>query len=299
MAIQAQRATTPEGGEMAFRPYHSWWYYAFFRFTRNRLSVVGFVLVATFTLVAIVGDAIAPYTHWQAHFADAWQFPSAQYALGTDSLGRDVLSRIIVGARTSMVIAVAVQAINLIIGVTLGATAGFAGGIVDMVIMRVVDIIFSLPVLLFAILIVATFGSGLINLILAMCITGWVGLANLTRAQLLYLRERDFVLAARVLGGGWWHIITRHLLRNALAPMIVSITFSFPTVIMYEAGLSFLGLGVSRDIPSWGRMIAEGAENLVYYWHLALFPSLALALLMFGFAFLGDGLRDALDPRTR
>lgn len=297
MVNQVRHADAQNEAATGLKPYHSWWYYAFFRFTRNRLSVIGLAFVMFFAFVALAADAIAPYPPWQAHFADAWQFPSARYALGTDSLGRDVLSRIIVGTRTSMTIAVAVQTINLLIGVALGAAAGFAGGMVDMVIMRIVDIIFSLPVLLFAILIVAAFGSGMINLIMAMCITGWVGLANLTRAQLLYLRERDFVLAARVLGANWWHIITRHLLRNALGPMIISITFSFPTVIMYEAGLSFLGLGVSRDIPSWGRMIAEGAENLVFYWHLALFPSLALALLMFGFAFLGDGLRDVLDPR--
>ena len=298
MTVQAQvelpGAVTSDG----LKPYHGWWYYAIHRFTSNRLSIIGLMLVVLFALTALIGRAIEPYPYWEAHFADAWQFPSSRYWLGTDSLGRDVLSRIIVGARTSATIATAAMIINLLVGVSLGATAGFVGGPVDIIIMRVVDIIFSLPVLLFAILIVATFGSGIVNIVMAMCITGWVGLAQLTRIQLLYLRERDFILASRALGAKWWHIILRHLLPNAIAPLIISVTFSYPTVIMYEAGLSFLGLGVSRDIPSWGRMIAEGSENFNYYWHLALFPALALALVMFGFAFLGDGLRDALDPRT-
>jgi ABC-type dipeptide/oligopeptide/nickel transport system permease subunit len=299
MTAEAGRVSAQWMVEAGVKPHRSWWYHAAYRFLRNRLSVVGLVIVVFFTLVAILSPVMAPYPYWEAHFGDAWQFPSAKYWFGTDSLGRDVLSRVIAGTRTSMLVATAVQAINLVIGVALGASAGFAGGIVDVVIMRVVDIIFSLPVLLFAILIVAALGSSLINLIMAMCITGWVGMAQLTRAQILYLREHDFVLAARVIGAKRGRIIVRHLLPNAIAPMIVSITLSFPNVVVYEAGLSFLGLGVSRDIPSWGRMIAEGNQNLAFYWHLALFPGLALALLIFGFAFLGDGLRDALDPHAR
>ena len=280
------------------RRHPGWWALAIRRFRRNRLSLVGLTLVSSFLLVGIIGPIVAPYPAWQPHFDSTWQFPSKQFLFGTDALGRDVLSRLLEGARTSLLVATLATFLNLLIGVTLGSVAGLLGGAVDIVIMRIVDIIFSMPVLLLTIVMVSALGNGLLNLIAAMCITGWVGIAYLMRAQIISLRDREYVTAARVLGANAPRILTRHLLPNALAPLIVSIAFAFPNAIWTEAGLSFLGLGLSRNIPSWGRMVSEGSANFNFYWHLALFPGLCLAAVMFGFTFLGDGLRDALDPTT-
>jgi oligopeptide transport system permease protein len=224
--------------------------------------------------------------------------------LGTDGVGRDFLSRIIYGARVSLTVGLSVQAIALCIGLTLGTLAGSFGGWLDYIIMRFVEVFTAVPIWLFALFLISVWrgsdsisGSGLVNVILAIGLIGWIDICRLTRAQLLTLREKEYVTAATALGANHFQIARRHMLPNALAPLIVAVTLGVPTAIFTEAGLSFLGFGINDPLPSWGKMIADSLSYVRVYWYLGLFPTLVLALTMLSFSFVGDGLRDALDPR--
>ena len=218
--------------------------------------------------------------------------------MGTDLNGRDLWSRIIHGARVSLSIGILAQLVAFGIGIPLGAIAGWKGGRVDFFIMRLVDIMSSLPTLLFAYLIMARLGAGFWNVMLAIGITTWISVCRLTRAQFLTLREKEFVEASRMIGANGLRIVRYHLLPNALAPIIVALTLGIPVAIFAEASLSFLGVGINPPMPSWGQMIGrDGITNMTYYWHLAFFPALMIAVTMLGFTLMGDGLRDALDPQ--
>lgn len=265
------------------------------RFARNKLAIVGVVIVGLLLFAAIFADFIAPYAYDAADPTIALQFPSAEHWMGTDEVGRDVYSRIIYGTRISLSVGLGVMAIALLIGIPLGLAAGLMGGPVDYIIMRLVEVFTAVPALMLALLLISVFGGGLLNVILALGIVAWLDACRLLRAQLLSLRERDFVLAARTLGASSARIATRHLLPNAVAPLIVAITIGIPVAIFAEAGLSFLGLGVNDPIPSWGKMVGNALSYMRVYWYLGVFPTLAIALTMLGFTFLGDGLRDAFD----
>lgn len=265
------------------------------RFARNRLALVGVVIVGLLIAAAIFADFIAPYAYDAADPTVALQFPSAEHWMGTDEVGRDVYSRIIYGTRISLSVGLGVMAIALLIGIPLGLAAGLMGGPIDYIIMRLVEVFTAVPALMLALLLISVFGGGLLNVILALGIVAWLDACRLLRAQLLSLRERDFVLAARTLGASSARIATRHLLPNAVAPLIVAITIGIPVAIFAEAGLSFLGLGVNDPIPSWGKMVGNALAYMRVYWHLGVFPTLAIAITMLGFTFLGDGLRDAFD----
>lgn len=266
------------------------------RFLLNRTATLGLLFLLLVLAMAVAPGLFAHFGRDEARFEDAWQSPSATYWFGTDALGRDVYSRVIYGIQTSLIVGLTTQIIIMVIGVSLGALAGIRGGRVDFLIMRLVDIMASFPQLLFTILLMATLGIGLRNIVIAIALPGWVSLCQITRAQILSLRETQFVDAAHMIGARTWHIIRKHLLPNVIAPIIVNISFSFPGIIMTEAGLSFLGAGIAKPRPSLGQMVAEGGQNITYYWHLALFPSLVLALVILAFAYVADGLRDALDP---
>jgi len=265
------------------------------RFARNKLAIVGVVIVGLLIFAAIFADFIAPYAYDAADPTVALQFPSAEHWMGTDEVGRDVYSRIIYGTRISLSVGLGVMAIALLIGIPLGLAAGLLGGPVDYIIMRLVEVFTAVPALMLALLLISVFGGGLLNVILALGIVAWLDACRLLRAQLLSLRERDFVLAARTLGASSARIATRHLLPNAVAPLIVAVTIGIPVAIFAEAGLSFLGLGINDPIPSWGKMVGNALSYMRVYWHLGVFPTLAIALTMLGFTFLGDGLRDAFD----
>lgn len=265
------------------------------RFARNKLALVGVIIVGLLVFAAIFADFIAPYAYDAADPAIALQFPSAEHWMGTDEVGRDVYSRIVYGTRISLAVGLGVTAIALLIGVPLGLAAGLIGGAVDYIIMRLVEVFTAVPALMLALLLISVFGGGLFNVILALGIVAWLDACRLLRAQLLSLRERDFVLAARTLGVSSARIATRHLLPNAVAPLIVAITIGIPVAIFAEAGLSFLGLGINDPIPSWGKMVGNALSYMRVYWHLGVFPTLAIAITMLGFTFLGDGLRDAFD----
>jgi oligopeptide transport system permease protein len=263
------------------------------------LAVGGFAIVVFYLFLAIFADVVAPYRYDDTDFTKVLLFPleDPAHLLGTDELGRDLMSRLIYGARTSMIVGLSVQTIAVVVGVTLGGLAGYFGGKVDFVISRLIDIMTAFPGLLFAILLVTVAGGGVRNIIIALSITSWLGIARLTRGQLLSLREKEFVEAARALGVPNPQIIFSHLVPNALTPILVAVSFGIPSAIFGEAGLSFLGIGVNDPIASWGKMVGASQAYISVYWHMGLFPTLMIALSMLGFSFMGDGLRDALDPR--
>lgn len=272
------------------------WRDAVGRFMRNRLAVVGLVVVSTFVLFGLFADLLAPTRYDYANLIEALQFPSRQHWMGTDAVGRDFFSRIIYGARTSLGIAFAVMFIAFGIGVPLGALAGMRGGKVDFFVMRLVEVMTAFPSFLFALFLMSILGAGVGNVILALSITSWVDVTRLTRAQILSLRERDFVTAAQACGATERQVILRHLMPGALPALSVMFMLGIPTVMFAEAGLSFLGVGINDPIPSWGKMVGESLNYVRVYWHLGLFPTIAIAAAMLSFNFMGDGLRDALDP---
>jgi oligopeptide transport system permease protein len=281
------------------RSHRTLWQDALRRFFRNRLAVFGFVIVVFFLFFAVFADVIAPYRYDAVDFTKVRLFPfiDPAHPLGTDELGRDMLSRLIYGARTSMIVGLTVQTVAVVVGVTLGGLAGYLGAKVDFVISRLIDVMTAFPGLLFAILLITVAGGGLRNVIIALSITSWIGIARLTRAQLLSLREKEFIEAARALGVPGGKIIFSHLVPNALSPLLVAVSFGVPAAIFGEAGLSFLGIGVNDPIASWGKMVGVSSAYISVYWHMGLFPTLMIAFSMLGFSFMGDGLRDALDPK--
>ena len=267
------------------------------RFFQQRLAVIGLLITGFLIAVAVLAPLIAPTSIEAADLMSANQFPRARHPFGTDAVGRDELTRVIYGTRTSLIVGFSAVGLACLIGIPLGLAAGLRGGWVDFVVMRVVEVMVAFPGILFAIFLVSVIGGGVRNIILAIGITSWVTLCRLTRSQLLTLREQEFVQAARSLGVSESRIAVRHMLPNAMAPLIVAITLAIPTAIFAEAGLSFLGIGINEPTPSLGKMVADSANYIRVYWYLGFFPTLAIALAMLGFTFVGDGLRDALDPR--
>jgi oligopeptide transport system permease protein len=275
------------------------WQDAWRRLRRNRLAVVGGLVIVALSCVAIGADVIAPYHYTKANFLHAYEFPNGDFPLGTDPLGRDMLSRIIYGARVSMLVGFVAQLIVLSIGVPVGAISGYYGGTVDLLIMRGVDVMYAFPRLLFVILLMSMLGAGLFNIFIAIGLTGWVNIARLTRAQILSLKAQEFSEGARAAGASGLRILGKHLLPNALSPIIVAVTFGIPEAIFTEAALSFIGVGINPPTASWGQMVGEYQQYILSYWYLCVFPSVAIALTMLSFTFVGDGVRDALDPKLR
>jgi ABC-type dipeptide/oligopeptide/nickel transport system permease subunit len=267
------------------------------RFFQQRLAMIGLVITGALIAVAVLAPVIAPTSIESADLMSANQFPSAAHPFGTDAIGRDVLTRIIFGTRTSLIVGFLAVGLACLIGVPLGLAAGLRGGWVDFAVMRAVEVMVAFPGILFAMFLVSVTGGGVRNIILAIGVTTWVTLCRLTRSQLLSLREQEFVQAARSLGVPEWRIAARHLLPNAMAPLVVAIALAVPTAIFAEAGLSFLGIGINEPTPSLGKMVADSAQYIRVYWYLGFFPTMAIALAMLGFTFVGDGLRDAMDPR--
>jgi ABC-type dipeptide/oligopeptide/nickel transport system permease subunit len=276
------------------------WTDAIRRFRRNRLAMGGLAVFGFLLFLAISADVITPYPYDRVFLnlrASTLPGVDPQHALGLDSSSRDYLSRLIYGARTSMTVGLLVPLIAFGIGVPLGAMSGFVGGKVDFAIQRVVDVITAIPPLLFQLFLLSVLGSGLGNVIFVLAILGWIESLRLTRAQFLTYREKEFVTAARALGAKDREIITRHILPNALSPLLISFTIAVPLAIFAEAGLSFLGIGITEPTASWGKMIGGSIGNTIsVYYHLALFPTLLVGLTMLSFSFIGDGLQEALDP---
>jgi oligopeptide transport system permease protein len=302
MSVAAERSATL-ASEPQMREATNLWRDAARRFLKNKLAVGALVVVVLLVFTAIFADLLAPYPYNYSVIGEALQFPSRTHLLGTDPVGRDFLSRMIYGARVSLIVGFTVQAIALLFGLPSGVLGGMFGGWVDYVVMRWVEVLTSIPIWLFALFLISVWrasdqapGGGLINVIVAIGLIGWVDICRLTRAQLLSLRQRDYVLAAEAIGATRLQIALRHMLPNALTPLIVAVTLGVPTAIFTEAGLSFLGFGINDPLPSWGKMVADSSSYIRVYWHLGLFPTFAIAITMLSFSFVGDGLRDALDP---
>jgi oligopeptide transport system permease protein len=261
--------------------------------------MAGGLVIVILCLVAIFADFLAPLPYTKTNFGRLTETPTRDYPLGTDQLGRDMLSRMIYGARVSMLVGLGAQVIVILIGVPIGALAGFVGGRVDLLLTRFVDVMYAFPRLLFVILVMSMLGAGLSNIFIAIGLTGWVGIARQTRAQVLAIKEKEFVDGARALGAGAGRLLRRHILPNALTPLVVAVTFGIPEAIFTEAALSFIGVGINPPTPSWGQMVGEGQQYLRSAWHLCVFPSIAIAVTMLAFTFFGDGVRDALDPKLK
>jgi ABC-type dipeptide/oligopeptide/nickel transport system permease subunit len=266
---------------------------------RNRLAVAGGLVVALLVVLGIAGPWIAPHDPLIQDLGKSLEGPSAEHWFGTDSFGRDILSRVLYGARISLLVGVASQGIAFALGVLLGIVSGYYGGRVDSVVMRVADVTLAFPTLLLLIAITAAFRPSLVVVFVAIGVVGWAGLARLVRAQALVVRELDFVQAARALGLSDTRLIGRHVLPNCLAPAVVAVTLGMASAILLEAALSFIGLGAQPPTPSWGSMISDGRDFLRTAPWISVFPGLAIGLVVLGFNLFGDGLRDAMDPRLR
>jgi len=258
---------------------------------------VGLVIVLVAVLAALVGPALSPYNPAAQELARRLEPPTLSHPFGLDELGRDILARLLAGARISLLVGLAVVSVSSVVGMLVGSIAGYFGGRVDDVISRVVDILMAFPGILLAIALVAVLGPSLTNVVLALSVIGWVGYARLVRGQALRARELDFVHAARALGAGSPRVVLRHVLPSAFPAVVVQSTLGMAGAIIAEASLSFLGLGVQPPTPSWGTMLDAGRAHLFDAPHLTIFPGLAIALLVLGFNFLGDGLRDRVDPK--
>lgn len=276
----------------------SLWQDAWRRLQKNRLALLGLGVLTAMTLAALLTPWIAPYSYEAQNLALGAAPPSVQHWLGTDTLGRDLLTRILYGSRISLMVGFVATGVALGIGILYGTIAGYAGGRVDAAMMRLVDIMYALPFMIFIILLMVVFGRNIVLLFFAIGAVEWLTMARIVRSQVQTLRQQEFVEAAVSLGLSRWLIIRRHLIPNTLGPVIVYTTLTIPGVILLEAFLSFLGLGIQPPQSSWGSLISAGVETMEEYPWLLLFPGLVLSITLFALNFLGDGLRDALDPRA-
>ncbi|HET8523554.1 MAG TPA: ABC transporter permease [Thermomicrobiales bacterium] len=313
-----QRRTIPSALDRR-GPARSFWHDAWDRLRLNKAAMISLAVVVVLALLAILAPLLAPFNYADGDLLHIAQGPTREHLLGTDEVGRDILSRLLYGGRVSLAVAVAAQFVILLIGVPIGLATGFFGGWIDLVIMRIVDAIYALPNLLIAILLMSVlrgnisqsqqsssllvrlddWSSGLIGIFIVLCLTQWLTVSRLVRAQVLSVKEREHVEAARAIGATSGRILFIHVLPHVLAPVIVAVAFGVPGAILLEASLSFLGIGVNPPTPSWGLMISSGITNLRSHPHMLVSPALALGVTLLAFTFLGDGLRDAMDPHMK
>lgn len=269
------------------------------RLRKNKLAMVGLFIILVLIFTAIFADYLAPYPYDEMHLLNTFESPSSEFPFGTDNFGHDVLSRVIYGARISLRIGFISVSIALVLGVTIGAICGYFGGKVDILLMRVIDVFQAIPDILMAIAIIASLGPGLSNLMIAVGVAAIPGYARIVRASVLSLRDMEFIEAARASGSSAPRIILKHILPNCLAPIIVQATLGFAYAILNAAGMSFIGLGLEPPTPEWGAMLSSGRAYIRDYPHMTLFPGLVIVLTIFALNVLGDGLRDALDPKLK
>ncbi|WP_273499903.1 nickel transporter permease [Paracoccus sphaerophysae] len=272
-------------------------YQGWLTFRSNRLAMLGLIILVLLALMAILAPYLAPYSPTAQNLADRLQPPSARHWLGTDALGRDILSRIIWGSRVTLFIVGTVALISPIMGLLIGTIAGFAGGWVDQVLMRITDIFLAFPKLILALALVAALGPGIVNAVLALAITGWPPYARLARAETLAVRNADYIAAARLQGAGPFRLLVGHVWPMCISSMIVRVALDMAGIILSAAGLGFLGLGAQPPLAEWGAMISDGRTYILDHWWVAAMPGLAIFIVSLAFNFLGDGLRDVLDPK--
>ena len=266
---------------------------------RNRLTLVGAVIIGSMILIAILAPAIAPHDPIKQNIRQRLQPPSTTHLFGTDDLGRDVFSRIIHGARVSLLTGIFVVGVSAVVGTALGGISGYFGGWADKVVMRIVDVVLAFPGMILALAIAGVLGPGLLNVMIALVVTSWPEYCRVVRSIVLSLREKEFIEGARALGVSNWRIIWRHLLPNCLPPVLVLASMGMGVVILAAAGLSFLGLGAQPPHPEWGSMLNAAKSQIMRASYLSIFPGLAILVSVLGFNFLGDGLRDVFDPKSQ
>lgn len=269
------------------------------RFKRHHLGLMGAGVVSLLFVISLAAPLLAPYDPGHIDIKSILESPSYKHPLGTDQLGRDVFSRIIWGGRISLMVGFVAVGIAVLIGVFLGAMAGYYGGWVDNVIMRFVDIMLCFPTFFLILAVVALLEPSIWNIMVVIGATGWMGMARLIRAEILSIKERDYVLAARALGASHTRIIWRNIVPNAMAPVLVAATLGVAGAILTESALSFLGIGVQPPTPSWGNILTAGKDSIEVAWWLSLYPGLAILITVLGYNLLGEGIRDAIDPRLR
>ena len=274
------------------------WQDAWYRLKQNKLAIISLNFLIALLIIAILTPWLAPYGYETQNLALGASSPSSSHWLGTDIHGRDLMTRLMYGSRISLMVGFAATAVSLFIGVLWGTVAGYVGGVTDTIMMRIVDILYALPFMIFIILLMVVFGRSLLLLFLAIGLIEWLTMARIVRTQVMNIRNQEFVSAAIVTGLSHWQIISRHIIPNIIGPVIVYITLTIPSVMLLEAFLSFLGLGIQPPQSSWGVLISGGVETMEEYPWLLLFPGLTLSATLFALNFLGDGLRDALDPRA-
>ena len=277
----------------------SYWQDVKRRLFRDPLAVFGLIVIVLVLVLAVFGPMVSPYEYDAQDFMVSNEPPSWSHWFGTDMFGRDIFVRVLYGARISLAVGILASVINLFIGVIYGGISGFTGGRTDNLMMSIVDVIYSVPTMIYVILLMVVVGPGLKSIFITLGISYWAGMARIVRAEVMRLKNEEFVLAARVLGASAGRILLRHLIPNAMGPILVTLTFSIPSAIFTESFLSFVGLGVSAPMASWGVLCSDSVGALpIYPWQL-FFPAGAISITILAFNFLGDGLRDALDPRLR
>lgn len=271
----------------------------FRQYIKNKLAVGGAIVIIVLSLAAIFSPLLSRYDPNEINLDEIYQPPSLRHPFGTDMNGRDVFARVLYGARISMSVGFISSGLAGLIGVIIGALAGFFGGKIDNILMRFVDLVLCIPSFFLLLMVIAMLEPNIYNVMIVIAITSWPGLARLVRAEVLSVRERDYVQAAIALGIGRWRIIWRHIIPNVMAPVFVAVTLGVAAAILVESGLSFLGLGVQPPTPSWGNILAQGRSVMQFAWWMTLFPGLAIFVTVLGYNLVGEGLRDALDPRLR
>ena len=269
------------------------------RFFKDRMAIAGLAVVLAFFALSVLSPLIAQYDPGRIDVDNILAPPSATHLLGTDDLGRDVFSRMVYGAGISLKVGFVAVGIAVFIGIILGAVSGYYGGLVDVIIMRLVDIMLCFPSFFLILSVIAFLEPSIFNIMAVIGLTSWMGITRLVRAEFLSLKERDFVLAERAIGAGALRIIFMHILPNALAPVLVSATLGIASAVLTESALSFLGIGVQPPTPSWGNMLTQGKEVLGVAWWMSVFPGIAILLTVLGYNLLGEGIRDAIDPRLK
>ncbi|MGL5189958.1 MAG: ABC transporter permease [Cetobacterium sp.] len=266
----------------------------------NKLSIAGLIFIILITVLAVVVPMLSSYSIFETDLGKTNQFPSMTHLFGTDQLGRDIFVRVMFGARYSLAIAFIASFLNLIIGILYGGISGYFGGRIDMIMMRIVDIIYSIPMTIYVILIMVTFEKGgFLNIVLALALSYWIGMARIVRGEILQLKQQEYILAARTLGASNRRILFKHLLPNSMSSIIVTLTLQIPSAIFTEAFLSFIGLGITPPAASWGTLANDALGGFRLYPYQLIFPTLAICFTILAFNLLGDGLRDALDPKVR
>lgn len=289
-AITAEQITAPSV---------SYWSDTWRRLKKNKLALLGFIVLGMMVALSILGPMMLGYDYTQSNLSEANLAPSPTHPFGTDTIGRDLWTRNWIGGRTSLAIGFTAAVLQVGVGVIIGAISGYVGGKLDMFIMRVVDVLIAIPYLVWVTLLMLVTGAGIVPMILALTLTGWLGMARMVRGQVLQMKNEDYVMSALSLGAGSWHVIAKHMIPNTLGIIMVSLTFAIPGAMFSEAFLSFIGIGISSPMTSWGQLISIGLKVMNLYPYQLLWPCVFISVTMLSLQMIGDGLRDALDPKLR